>query len=65
MSVDLKAPSTEQFTAFMKGDEGTLMSLFRGQYDALIALAKEALGAEFCPFANLRLYIKRKLHATC
>ena len=46
MSVDLKLPSAEQFKAFMQGDEGALVSLFRGQYDALIALAKEALGAD-------------------
>lgn len=46
MSVDLKAPSADQFTAFSSGNEAMLATVFRERYDALVAMAKEALGAD-------------------
>ncbi len=52
MSVDLIAPSAEQFTAFSSGNETVLTTVFRERYDALIAMAKEALGTDLEHFSG-------------
>ena len=46
MSVDLTAPSAEQFSAFSSGDETMLAMIFRDRYDALLAVAKVELGPD-------------------
>lgn len=46
MSVALPIPDVQQFQAFTQGDEGALKSIFRTEYDALIARASEALGPD-------------------
>ena len=46
MTVALPTPDVQQFQAFTQGDEGALKSIFRTEYDALIARAKEALGPD-------------------
>ncbi|MEO7522146.1 MAG: FecR domain-containing protein [Gemmatimonas sp.] len=46
MSVVLPTPDVQQFQAFTQGDEGALKSIFRAEYDALIARASEELGPD-------------------
>jgi len=46
MSVALPIPDVQQFQAFTQGDEAALKSIFRTEYDVLIAHASEALGPE-------------------
>ena len=52
MSVDLKAPSADQFKAFSSGNEAMLATVFRERYDALVAMAKEALGADLAHYSG-------------
>ncbi|HYW32985.1 MAG TPA: FecR domain-containing protein [Gemmatimonas sp.] len=46
MTVALPTPDVQAFRAFTGGDEHALESIFRSEYDALIAQATEALGPE-------------------
>lgn len=46
MTVALPTPDVQQFHAFTQGDEGALKSIFRTEYDALIAQAEAALGPD-------------------
>ncbi len=52
MSADLTAPSAEQFSALLSGNETMLAAVFRDRYDALIVMAKEALGPDLEHFSG-------------
>ena len=52
MTVALPTPDVQQFQAFTQGDETALKSIFRTEYDALIAQAEEALGPDLAHAAS-------------
>jgi ferric-dicitrate binding protein FerR (iron transport regulator) len=52
MTVALPTPDVQQFQAFTHGDEAALKSIFRTEYDALIAQAEEALGPDLAHAAS-------------
>jgi ferric-dicitrate binding protein FerR (iron transport regulator) len=52
MTVALPTPDVQQFQAFTQGDEAALKSIFRTEYDALIARAEEALEPDLAHAAS-------------